>query len=132
MPHPPEVVFTYLADPRNRPEWQASLTSVTLTDRSEPHVGMTWRESTLVGVRPRLEITHLEPCRLWAERGRWHGVTATLALRFTAIPGGTRVRADGEVTARGPWGAAAAAAGRLASRAVKADLERAARVLARA
>ena len=31
--HPPEVVFAYLADPRNRPEWQSSLLSVTLRDR---------------------------------------------------------------------------------------------------
>ena len=28
--HPPEKVFGYLADPRNRPEWQSSLLSVTL------------------------------------------------------------------------------------------------------
>ena len=41
MPHPPETVFRYLVDPRNRPEWQASLLSVTLRDRGEPTVPTT-------------------------------------------------------------------------------------------
>ena len=29
-----EVAFDYLGDPRNRPEWQSSLLSVTLPDAS--------------------------------------------------------------------------------------------------
>lgn len=131
VPHPPETVFAYLSDPRNRPEWQSSLMSVTVRDRGEPRVGMTWRETTLVGVRPRLEITELAPYRRWAERGRWYGVSATLALHFTAVPGGCRIDADGAVSGSGPWAVAALAAGRLAGRAIAADLNRAGRVLTR-
>ena len=131
LPHPPETVFAYLADPRNRPEWQSSLMSVTVVDRGEPRVGMTWRETTVVGVKPRLEIVEMAPYERWAERGRWYGVGATLRLGFTAVPGGCRVDADGEVSGRGPWAVAAVAAGRLAGRAIAADLTRAGRVLTR-
>ena len=130
VPHPPREFFAYLADPRNRPEWQASLLSVTMRDRGEPRVGLRWRETTVVGVRPRLEITVLEPYRRWAERGTWHGVEADLELRFTAVGSGCRVRALGEVRGRGPWAApAAVAAATSAGAAIAHDLGRAARIL---
>lgn len=83
-----------------------------------------------MGVRPRLETTELTPFRVWAEQGHWRGVTATLALHFTEVVGGCRVRAEGEVSGRGPWAAPAAAAGLLASLAIAADLRRAGRILA--
>lgn len=132
VPHPPRRVFDYLADPRNRPEWQPSLMSVTLRDRGEPGLGTTWRETTVVGVRPRMEITAFEPPTLWAERGRWHGVSATLALRFVPDGSGCRILADGEVLGSGPWALPARLAGRLAGKAIAADLRRAGRVLASA
>jgi uncharacterized protein YndB with AHSA1/START domain len=131
LPHPPERVFRYLVDPRNRPEWQASLLSVTIRDRGEPRVGMTWRDNTMAGVRPRLEITALEPFRMFAEEGRWRGVEATLEMRFTAIPQGCRVAVDGAVSGSGPWALPARAAGRLAGRAIRHDLRRAGDILTR-
>lgn len=131
MPHRVETVFGYLADPRHRPEWQASLRSVALADPDGPRVGTTWRETTLIGVRPRLEITELSPYRRWAERGRWYGVSATLVLDFTPTVGGCQVEASGEVTGAGAWALPAGLAGRLAGRAVAGDLHRAARVLSR-
>ena len=129
MPHPPRTAYTYLADPRNRPEWQSSLLSVTLRERSEPYAGMRWRETTVVGVRPRMEIVEMAPYRLWTERGTWHGVTAVLTLRFTAVGEGCRVRATGEVTGSGAWSLAALSSGWLASSAIGADLRRASRIL---
>ena len=131
LPHAPETVFRYLAEPRNRPEWQASLLSVTLRDRGEPHVGMTWRDNTMAGVRPALRITRLEPYRVWAEAGRWRGIEAELTLRFTAIAGGCRVTATGTLAGSGPWGLAVTAAGRWAGPAVRHDLLRAGDVLSR-
>lgn len=131
MPHPVETVFGYLADPRNRPEWQSSLRSVALADPAGPRVGSTWRETTVVGVRPQLEIVELVPYRRWAERGRWYGVSATLALSFTPTSDGCEVQAAGEVTGTGAWALAAGLAGRLAGRAIAGDLDRAARVLTR-
>jgi hypothetical protein len=130
MPHSPKVAFTYLVEPRNRPEWQASLLSVRLDDRDgEPAVGLTWQDTTVVGVKPRLEITELVPYRLFAERGRWGGVEGVLTLRFVATGKGCRVDAAGHVEGSGPWSAAVRAAGLLADRSLRSDLERASRIL---
>lgn len=126
---PVDTVFGYLADPRNRPEWQSSLIAVTLKERAAPYVGMRWRETTVVGVRPRLEITRLEPGATWSERGTWHGVEADLTLRFSPTDEGCRVRAEGLVRGAGPWAPPATLAGRLASAAIRSDLRRASRVL---
>ncbi len=101
-------MFRYLADPRNRPEWQSSLLSVTLLDRGEPRVGMSWRDNTMVGMRPTMEITELQPFRLWAEEGGWRGVRATLTLRFTAIAPGCRVDALGSLSGERRLGGAGA------------------------
>ena len=131
VPHPPETVFRYLVDPRNRPEWQASLLSVTLRDRGEPHVGMTWRDNTVAGVRPAMEITELTPFKVFSEVGRWRGVDATLVLRFTGVGSGCRIHATGSVSGTGPWRLPALAAGRLAGLAIRRDLERAGEILTR-
>lgn len=122
MPHSPEQAFTYLVDPRNRPEWQSSLLSVDVPDDEEPHLGQTWTELTMVGVRPRLVVIELVPFRTWAEVGTWRGVEATLRLRFTATPGGCRVTAEGEVSGSGVYAVAAGSSGLLAKRAIAADL----------
>jgi hypothetical protein len=130
MPHTPQVAFTYLVEPRNRPEWQASLLSVRLDDRdARPAVGLTWQDTTVVGIKPRLEITHLEPYRLFAERGRWGGVGGVLVLRFVGTGAGCRVTADGHLEGSGPWSAAVRAGGLLADRSLRSDLERASRIL---
>lgn len=127
---PVNAVFEYLGDPRNRPEWQSSLMSVTLKERTEPYVGMRWTETTMVGVRPRMEITEIDPPTTWSEHGRWRGVSADLTLRFAEIPRGCQVTAEGLVVASGVYSLAAIAAGRLASSAIRSDLRRAARILA--
>lgn len=131
---PAEVVFDYLADPRNRPAWQASLLSVRMPRRhARPAVGLKWRETTVVGVRPRMEITVLERPTRWAEHGRWGGVSATLALDFAADGpqdrAGCRVTANGVVRGRGPWSVPARLGGALAGRAIAADLRRAGRII---
>ena len=92
---------------------------------------MRWRETTVVGVRPRLEITELQPFKLWSEHGTWRGVSADLTLRFTAIASGCRVTATGRVAGDGPWSVAARASGRLAGRAIRHDLLRAGEILTR-
>ena len=130
--HPRDLVFDYLADPRNRPEWQASLLSVTLRDRSaEPRVGLRWRDNTLAGLRPRMELTRLEPPRVWTETGRWNGIHAELTMLFDTTTTGCRVRARGTLSGSGPWAVPVAVAGRLAGPAVAHDLRRAGDVLTR-
>lgn len=125
------MAYAYLSDPRNRPEWQSSLRSVTVPADEEPHLGQRWRETTSVGVRPQMEITEMEPPLVWAERGGWRGVSATLTLGFARTPRGCRVDISGDVTGRGPWSVPAVVAGRLAGIAVAADVRKAGRILER-
>ncbi len=96
LPQPPKVLFTYLVEPRNRPEWQASLLSVRLDERdAEPAVGLTWQDTTVVGVKPAMEITELVPYRLFSERGRWAGVEGSLTMRFVGTAKGCRLTRRG-------------------------------------
>jgi uncharacterized protein YndB with AHSA1/START domain len=131
LPHSPEVLFTYLVEPRNRPEWQASLLSVRLDDRdAEPAVGLTWQDTTVVGVKPAMEITELVPFRAFTERGHWAGVEGSLTMRFVGTVNGCRLSAEGYVEGSGPYAVAARAAALVAGRSVRGDLNRASRIIA--
>ncbi len=126
---PVDVAFDYLADPRNRPEWQSSLRRVALLDEGEPRVGMRWRDHTAVGMAPDMEITELEPHVLWAEVGTWRAMEADLTLRFAPHRGGCSVDVEFQVRGRGylrPVGWLASRSGLLA---VRSDLRRAGRIL---
>ena len=127
---PVEEVFDYLADPRNRPEWQSSLRSVELVDDGPPRVGFRWSETTVVGVRPSLTITECERPRVWVEHGTWRGVAATLRLDFAPAPRGCTVGVSGSVEGSGPWTVPASLAGLLAGRAIASDVRKAGRILA--
>ncbi len=129
LPQPPAVLFRYLADPRNRPEWQSSLRSVTDIDPGEPHAGMHWRDVTKVGIKPHMQLTELIPYRTLSEIGTWHGVDGLLTLKFLKVGEGTRLTAEGRVIGRGPFAVAAAVAARFAPATIKADLERVGTVL---
>ena len=135
---PRRVVFDYFADPRNRPEWQASLASVELLDPlapdEEPYVGLRWVDRVKVGPPFELQISRLEPDRLWSEVGTAGPFTAygTLLFEDETREGavGTRVHCIARVHGRGvarPLGPAATA---LAVALVTVDLGRAATVLA--
>jgi uncharacterized protein YndB with AHSA1/START domain len=131
LPQPPAVLFRYLADPRNRPEWQSSLRSVTDVDPGEPHAGMQWRDVTKVGIKPHMQLTELIPYRTLSEIGTWHGIDGLLTLKFLKVGEGTRLTAEGRVIGRGPFAVAAAVAGRFAPATIRADLERAGTVVGR-
>ena len=134
---PRSVVFDYLADPRNRPEWQASLDTIELLDplarEQPPYVGLRWIDRVKVGPPFELQISRLEPDQLWSEVGSAGPFTAygTLLFEDETRDGkaGTRVhciaRVHGRSLAR-PLGPAATA---LAVALVRVDLGRAARVL---
>jgi uncharacterized protein YndB with AHSA1/START domain len=130
LPIQPEVLFRYLADPRNRPQWQSSLRDVTDVGEGEPRAGMEWRDVTVVGVKPHMQLTEVTPYRTLSEIGTWHGVEGLLTLRFVGTAQGTRLTAEGSVTGRGPFALAAAVAARFAPSAIEADLERAAELAA--
>ncbi len=135
---PRRVVFDYFADPRNRPEWQASLASIELLDplarRERPYVGLRWVDRVRVGPPFELQISRLEPDQLWSEVGSAGPFTAygTLVFEDETRNGvrGTRVHCIARVHGRGiarPLGPAATVLGVAL---VRVDLRRAARVLA--
>lgn len=128
---PVDVAYAYLADPRNRPEWQSSLRGVEMIDEGEPRVGQRWRDLTSARIVPDMVITEMQPDVLWAETGRWHGIEADLTLRFVSHEGGCRVDAVFDVLGRGPLRPVAWAATAAGALAVRADLRNAARILAR-
>jgi uncharacterized protein YndB with AHSA1/START domain len=129
LPHPPADLFRFLAEPRNRPLWQASLRGVTDIDDGEPRPGMQWRDVTKVGIKPSMELTEVVPFRLIAESGTWHGVDGLLTLRFMKTSQGTRVTAEGRLIGHGPFALAAAVSGRWAPETIRKDLLRASEVL---
>jgi hypothetical protein len=130
---PRPAVFRYLADPRNRPEWQASLRGVELLDEGEPYVGMRWVDQVKAGPSFQLQIIGMEPDRMWAEVGSAGPFTAFGTLLFEDdICGGvdgTTVRCVARVRARRfakPLGIPATA---VAGLLVRNDLARAARII---
>lgn len=141
---PIDVTFDYLADPTNRPEWQSSLRRIDdlqpIGDRAGD-VGTSWTDVTVVpGVSPRMEVTACESRRRWQEIGRWRSVDAVLTLTFAERSGGDRdggerdggtdVHAEAVLTVPAIGGLVLTATRWPAARAVRADLERAARLLA--
>ena len=125
---PRERAFDYLADPRNRPAWQSSLSRVEAVT-GDPRVGQRWIDVTKARLRPRMETTALERPVRWTETGTWRAFHAVLTLEFTESPGGCDVRATMRLDASGPVRPLAALLDRLAPSAVAADLRRAATIL---
>jgi hypothetical protein len=129
---PAEVAFDYLVDPVNRPEWQASLKGVRLLDDGPPHVGQRWHDITRVpGVAPLMIIESMARPHVWVETGSWRGFTATLALSFDPKGDGCEVSASFGIHGAGvrrPLGPVLTGGG---APAVRNDLQRAARILAR-
>ncbi|MEP9363383.1 SRPBCC family protein [Nocardioides sp. CN2-186] len=128
FPVPPEAAFDYLADPRNRAEWQSSLARVEQVD-GEVRVGQTWLDVTKPGLRPRMETTELDRPHRWTETGTWRGFTATLTLTFTATATGCDVEPTMELRGRGLAAPAARLLGLVAPSAVRSDLRHAASML---
>ncbi|NYJ01908.1 hypothetical protein HNR19_002606 [Nocardioides thalensis] len=135
----PRATFDYLADPRNRPEWQSSLRSVELLTDGPPRVGTRWIDRTTIGAAPRLEIVEMTPpaadgatAGAWTEVGRWRGLTARLTLTFDAVaadPGATDLGIVVAISGAGLWRGPAAVTRQLAPPAIRADLRRAARIV---
>lgn len=132
---PRQQVYDYLADPRNRPQWQASLRRVEVLDEGPPQVGTRWVDHVYGAPPFHLRITAMEHGELWAETGSSGPFTAhgTLLFEDARRDGvdGTVVRCIARVRGRGPARVLGPAAMMVAAALVRNDLRRAARLLGR-
>jgi hypothetical protein len=131
FPVPRAVAYDYLVEPANRPEWQSSLKAV--ADVSGPvRVGLSWTDVTKPGLRPRMELTEHDRPRRWSESGSWRGFEAVLTLDFEAVDGDLAcdVTPTMRLRGRGVARPVAAVLNRTAPLAVRADLKRAAKLVA--
>lgn len=133
----PTLVFAYLADPRNRAQWQSSLRRIddltTVGDGHEPgDVGTAWTDVTAVpGIAPRMEVVESDPPRRWREVGQWRLVDACLILDFDGPSDGpVDVRARAWLTVPSLLAPPVAALRLVVPRALAADLRSAAEQLA--
>jgi uncharacterized membrane protein len=119
---PVDVVFAYVADPTNAPEWQADVVSTTKASDEPMGTGVRWREvRNFLGrrIQGTLEATEYEPDRLFA----LETVSGTVALKvrhlFEPFDGGTRIR----VLAEGHPGRLGRLGGRFVRRAAERQLK---------
>lgn len=125
---PAEQAFDYLVEPRNRPEWQSSLSRIEQVT-GDPRVGQRWVDVTKGGLRPQMETTALDRPECWSERGAWHGVVATLTLFFDPRGEGCEVTFRFRVGGRGLLGPLGLGLTAVSVLAVRNDLRRAADIL---
>jgi len=91
---PPDIVFPYLSDLENAPEWVPDLVSVQKVTEGPIGVGTRYAEVVRMGSRMEkadLEVTEYAPDRVFAHSGR--GGPSTFSARFELEPddGGTRI-----------------------------------------
>ncbi len=129
FPQPPEVVFAYLKDPRNRPAWQSSLRGVEDVV-GDGDVGTTWTDVTIPGLRPKLQVTDCDAPSLWAEDGVWRGVRARLEVHLKQNEtGGTTLKAVVDFTTPGVFTPIGWLLRVATPAAVRADLRKAAQLI---
>lgn len=123
-------LFAFLADPRNRPAWQSSLRRVADVIGSGD-LGTTWYDVTWVGARPWLEVSDHVLDQVWGEHGVWHGLEASLVVRFAALSERrTELTVDVKFWGTGIYRVAGWGMTALTPAGVRSDLRRAARLVA--
>jgi Polyketide cyclase / dehydrase and lipid transport len=126
-----EEAFDYTVDPRNRPEWQSSLSEVQVDDDGPPRVGQTWTDVTKAGVRPLMRVVAYDRPHRWVEAGTWRGIEAELAVTFTPTVEGCMAGVAVTVRGHGVWRAVAPLVQAVSGLAIGPDLRRAAKLLER-
>ena len=123
--HPVEKVFSFMADPANRPRWQERTQSVEMLSEGPAAVGTRWRESTTGVGTYEAEVVGFEPGRLWVEEadtGKGRGrITVAFAPDGAAA---THLKVTVEVHLRGKRRILGAAVAPMIARQLPKDLER--------
>ncbi|MBA2476404.1 MAG: SRPBCC family protein [Actinobacteria bacterium] len=115
---PPADVFAFLSEPANLPRWQSGVVETRRDSEGAMSVGARFTEvRTFAGrrVESQLEVTELEPPRVFSLRVVSGPVRLTVRHVLEPFEGGTRLRAVGE----GEPGGSVPIPGPLLARAVK-------------
>lgn len=123
-------VYAYLSDPKNRSEWQSSITDLEVLTEGPPRVGTRWRETAIGAGTSELEIVVLEPNRIWTESATGPMADMRLRLTFTPDDGSTRVDVDAEIEPKGMAGFLLSLARPFIPMLIRSDLARAERQIA--
>jgi hypothetical protein len=123
---PLAALYPFLADPANRPRWQASLRSVVLVDAGPPRVGQRWREKPRAVGSFAMRITELEPGRVWAEAFEGRAARGTIRLQFAPVQDGTELHVQAEIELQGARALLAPFVAPVLRRELRRDLDRAA------
>jgi uncharacterized membrane protein len=91
---PVEVVFAYVTDQRNIPQWEGAVKEVQVIPDGPPVVGTKIKTvGTFLGVKLEgaFEVTSLEPNRSFTYRGGAGPAVGETTMRFEAAGNGTRL-----------------------------------------
>jgi len=128
---PPDRVWVYLADPRNRPEWQPAIRGLEMLTPGEPALGTRWREHAIGTGAATLEIVDFHPGVSWGEVAVMALGEVRIQLHFEAMGEGTRVRVGASLRSSGIRRLLAPGFRLVIPLLVRADLRRADRILTR-
>jgi uncharacterized membrane protein len=93
---PVEIVFAYVADMRNTPQWEAAVKEAQVSPDGPPAVGTQVKAvGTFLGVKleATFEITALEPNRCFTYKGGAGPAVGETTYRFEPVGAGTRLSA---------------------------------------
>ncbi len=104
---PPEEVFAYVTDPTRLCEWQDGVVSGRMAGGGPPAAGARFTTTTRIGGTEQvstLEITELEPPRVWTVRGVDGPVRVKVTVTVDPLPGvpGSRVTVALDFDGHGP------------------------------
>ena len=127
----PGEVFAYLSTFENIPRWNYAIAETRQTSAGPVGVGTTYRQRRTVPRQSEeaFEVIEFVPDARIAIRGDLGPLEGTLTYQLEAVPDGTRLTNDADLTARGLLGIAAPLATARIREAVEANLNELKRVL---
>ena len=129
---PVEIVFAFVSDSRNEPQWEATVKEVRVTPDGPSAVGtQVTKVGSFLGVKVEAtnEITVLEPNRSLGFKGSAGPASLEGIFRFEAVGGGTRLSGTFQIEPGGLFKVAGPLFASQAKKQMEADLQRLKEVL---
>ena len=129
---PVEAVFAFVADPRNEPQWEATVKEVRVTPDGPPAVGTkVTKVGSFLGVKLEAtnEITALEPNRSLSFKGSSGPASMEATMYFEAVGEGTHLSFTSQIEPGGLFKMAGSLFASQAKKQLETDLQRLKEVL---